>query len=49
MPVGMEALLRLDHPFLGIRVAAEFLLIVESDPLIIEIGEWVIDQVLKQL
>ncbi len=47
--VGMEALLRWDHPLLGIRVAAEFLPIVESDPLIVEIGEWVIDQVMKQL
>ncbi len=47
--VGMEALLRWDHPLLGIRTAAEFLPVIESDPLIIEIGEWVIKQVLGQL
>jgi len=47
--VGMEALLRWNHPLLGIRTAGEFLPIVEHDPLIIKIGEWVTQQVLSQL
>lgn len=47
--VGMEALLRWDHPLLGIRAAAEFLPVIERDPLIIKIGEWVIEQAMNQL
>jgi len=47
--VGMEALLRWNHPLLGVRSAAEFLPVIERDRLIIKIGEWVIEQVLNQL
>ncbi|MCW8277115.1 EAL domain-containing protein [Pseudomonas sp. PCH199] len=47
--VGFEALLRWEHPQNGIVPARDFLpLVVETD-LIVEIGEWVMDQVLTQL
>ncbi|MFW5443617.1 MAG: PAS domain S-box protein [Methylococcaceae bacterium] len=47
--IGMEALLRWQHPLLGLRVPAEFLPIIEHNPLIIKVGEWLIHQALKQL
>ena len=47
--VGFEALLRWQHPQDGIVPAREFLPLVEETDLIIDIGEWVIDQVLAQL
>jgi diguanylate cyclase (GGDEF)-like protein/PAS domain S-box-containing protein len=47
--VGMEALLRWQHPLLGLRLPADFLPAIEHDLLIIRMGEWVIEQALKQL
>ncbi|MGJ7517800.1 putative bifunctional diguanylate cyclase/phosphodiesterase [Pseudomonas baetica] len=47
--VGFEALLRWNHPQNGIVPAREFLPLVEETDLIIDIGEWVMDQVLAQL
>ncbi|MHC8298902.1 putative bifunctional diguanylate cyclase/phosphodiesterase [Pseudomonas sp. ZS1P83] len=47
--VGFEALLRWEHPQHGMVPAREFLPLVEETDLIIDIGEWVMDQVLSQL
>ncbi|BCX67002.1 MULTISPECIES: putative bifunctional diguanylate cyclase/phosphodiesterase [Pseudomonas] len=47
--VGFEALLRWEHPQQGIVPARAFLPLVEETDLIIDIGEWVMDQVLTQL
>jgi EAL domain-containing protein (putative c-di-GMP-specific phosphodiesterase class I) len=47
--VGFEALLRWEHPQNGIVPARDFLPLVEEIDLIVEIGEWVMDQVLTQL
>lgn len=47
--VGFEALLRWQHPQNGIVLAREFLPLVEQTDLIVDIGEWVMDQVLAQL
>ncbi|MHC8321402.1 putative bifunctional diguanylate cyclase/phosphodiesterase [Pseudomonas sp. GB2N2] len=47
--VGFEALLRWDHPQNGTVSARDFLPAVVETDLIIEIGEWVMDQVLLQL
>ncbi|MNF68407.1 Cyclic di-GMP phosphodiesterase Gmr [compost metagenome] len=47
--VGFEALLRWEHPQNGMVPAREFLPMVEETDLIIDIGEWVMDQVLMQL
>ncbi|MHC8393880.1 putative bifunctional diguanylate cyclase/phosphodiesterase [Pseudomonas sp. LB3P93] len=47
--VGFEALLRWEHPHNGLVPAREFLPLVEETDLIVDIGEWVMDQVLTQL
>ncbi|PZW95348.1 diguanylate cyclase/phosphodiesterase with PAS/PAC sensor(s) [Pseudomonas sp. 478] len=47
--VGFEALLRWEHPQHGMMPAREFFPLVEETDLIIDIGEWVMDQVLSQL
>lgn len=47
--VGFEALLRWEHPQNGLVLPREFLPLVEETDLIIDIGEWVMDQVLSQL
>lgn len=47
--VGFEALLRWEHPQNGLVLPREFLPLVEETDLIIDIGEWVMDQVLVQL
>ncbi len=46
--VGMEALLRWQHPEQGLVPPMEFLPLAEQHDLIIDIGEWVIEQALKQ-
>ena len=47
--VGVEALIRWQHPEQGMLPPAVFLPVIESHPLAIEIGEWVIDTALAQI
>jgi diguanylate cyclase (GGDEF)-like protein/PAS domain S-box-containing protein len=47
--IGVEALIRWQHPELGLLPPARFLPMIEDHPLSIEVGEWVIDQALFQL
>jgi diguanylate cyclase (GGDEF)-like protein len=45
--VGMEALLRWDHPVLGTRLPREFLPLIDQDEVAIRLGEWVIAEALR--
>ncbi len=47
--VGLEALIRWQHPQDGLVMPPDFLPLIEQSELIIEIGEWVIDQTLLQI
>jgi diguanylate cyclase (GGDEF)-like protein len=47
--IGVEALIRWDHPSRGLLQPAEFLPQIEGDDLAIAVDEWVIDHVLAQL
>ena len=47
--IGAEALIRWQHPELGLLAPAAFLPVIEDHPLAIDIGEWVIDTALTQL
>ncbi len=47
--VGMEALLRWQHPEYGLLLPGQFLPQIERHDLIIAIGNWVIDQALAQI
>jgi len=47
--IGYEALLRWQHPQEGLILPLEFLPRVERTDLIVEIGEWVINQALDQI
>lgn len=46
---GLEALVRWNHPILGLRAPGEFLPLIEQDDLIIRLGEWVIATALQQM
>ena len=46
---GVEALIRWQHPERGLLNPDEFLPVIESNPMSIEIGEWVIDTALTQI
>ena len=46
--VAVEALLRWEHPVRGLLEPAEFLHVAESTGLIVQIGEWVIEQACRQ-
>jgi diguanylate cyclase (GGDEF)-like protein/PAS domain S-box-containing protein len=47
--IGAEALIRWQHPHRGLLEPDTFLPLIEDDPLVVVIGEWVIDTALKQL
>jgi len=47
--IGMEALIRWEHPILGLLPPSEFIPLLEHDDLVITVGEWVIREALKQL
>jgi diguanylate cyclase (GGDEF)-like protein/PAS domain S-box-containing protein len=47
--VGVEALIRWQHPLRGLLTPIDFLPITEDHAISIEIGEWVIDTALKQI
>jgi diguanylate cyclase (GGDEF)-like protein/PAS domain S-box-containing protein len=49
MVVGAEALIRWQHPEMGLLPPGVFLPVIEDHPLAVEIGEWVIDTALSQL
>ena len=46
---GVEAFICWNHPILGLLHTSDFMPLVEHDDLIISIGEWVVQEVLKQL
>jgi len=47
--IGVEALIRWQHPERGLLPPSEFLPIIEKDLLSIEVGEWVIKTALNQM
>jgi len=47
--VGFEALLRWQHPERGLVKPGDFLQLIEQTDLIVDVGEWVIDQALAQM
>ncbi len=47
--IGAEALIRWQHPELGLLLPANFLPSIKNHPYDIELGEWVIDKVFTQL
>jgi EAL domain-containing protein (putative c-di-GMP-specific phosphodiesterase class I) len=47
--VGAEALIRWQHPTRGLLAPAAFLSAIETHPLAIEVGEWVMDAALTQM
>lgn len=47
--VGVEALVRWNHPVLGILAPSEFIPVIENNALIITLGEWAIQEALRQL
>lgn len=47
--VGVEALIRWQHPARGLLSPAHFLPAIEEHPLAIELGNWVIDAALQQI
>jgi diguanylate cyclase (GGDEF)-like protein/PAS domain S-box-containing protein len=47
--IGVEALIRWQHPQRGLLPPAMFLPVIEGHPLAVEVGEWVIDSALAQM
>ncbi len=47
--IGTEALIRWQHPERGLLNPLEFLPVIENNPMMIELGEWVIDSALTQI
>ncbi|SHK40724.1 diguanylate cyclase (GGDEF) domain-containing protein/hemerythrin-like metal-binding domain protein [Marinobacter antarcticus] len=47
--IGVEALIRWEHPIKGTLSPIDFLPALEHHPLIIDIGEWVIEQAFRQM
>ncbi|MCS4558837.1 EAL domain-containing protein, partial [Shewanella sp. C32] len=48
-PIGLEALIRWNHPLHGFISPAEFIPLAEETGLIIPLGNWVIEHVCGQL
>jgi len=46
---GVEALIRWQHPERGLLSPIKFLPVIENNPMMIELGEWVIDTALSQI
>lgn len=47
--IGVEALIRWNHPERGVVNAAEFIDHINKSPIATELGDWVIEEALKQL
>jgi diguanylate cyclase (GGDEF)-like protein/PAS domain S-box-containing protein len=47
--IGVEALIRWQHPDRGLVPPLEFLPVIEDQPIGLELGEWVIDTALSQI
>ncbi|MBX9818999.1 MAG: EAL domain-containing protein [Burkholderiaceae bacterium] len=47
--IGVEALIRWQHPEKGLLAPGVFLPVIEDDPLAVEVGEWVIETALAQI
>ena len=47
--VGMEALIRWNHPKRGLLLPADFLPIIQSTPAILTLGQWVLDHACEQM
>jgi EAL domain-containing protein (putative c-di-GMP-specific phosphodiesterase class I) len=47
--VGLEALIRWQHPELGVLLPALFLPVTENHPLAVELGNWVLNSALQQM
>ena len=47
--IGMEALLRWRHPEQGLREPLDFLHLAEDSNLIVDIGNWVLDEAMSQI
>ncbi len=47
--IGVEALIRWQHPDRGLLSPALFLPVIEDNPLAVEVGEWVIETALAQI
>lgn len=46
---GVEALIRWQHPILGLLPPSEFLPVIEDSTIAIELGDWVIAEALRQI
>ena len=47
--IGVEALIRWQHPDKGLLAPGTFLPVIEDHPLAVDVGEWVIDTALNQI